>query len=314
MGKGATQKTAAVPLPDMAVTITPHVELAGAVVLNIGIANTKLKSAVLTADRSCFPPPEVALTVQPVVGHTSQSVELALTVYPYSVALQPQCRVKPVTVTAPRILEEAPTVVTTNPEPPVTAQLSPAQPSPSLITDEKAADASASAAPKKSPAAKAVPDPATSVAAPMPKGPKTRLGFERLQASCSLQDCLAAFTDPEELTGSNLYGCVNCTRLAAQHPVNALGLPLAEAASHASAAAAPAAIVDKVATPGSEEKKRDAGNVDGEAGDEKGDAESASGSSDEDAPAPIKTLIKQPARKRLLLHRLPRILTLHLKR
>merc|ERR1712156_421573 len=38
-------------------------------------------------------------------------------------------------------------------------------------------------------------------------------GMERLKGTVNVNDCLAAFTDPELLEGDNKYRCKHCTRL-----------------------------------------------------------------------------------------------------
>jgi NADH:ubiquinone oxidoreductase subunit 2 (subunit N) len=49
-------------------------------------------------------------------------------------------------------------------------------------------------------------------------------GVARLRSSCDLVTCFAAFTDPELLSGSNAYGCENCTKLAKPSSDPFLGL------------------------------------------------------------------------------------------
>eukprot|EP00494_Astrolonche_serrata_P031637 UN31906 len=39
-----------------------------------------------------------------------------------------------------------------------------------------------------------------------------KVGEERLRGNCTLEDCLAAFMDPEILFGENQYKCIECTR------------------------------------------------------------------------------------------------------
>ena len=44
--------------------------------------------------------------------------------------------------------------------------------------------------------------------------PLSGLGYDRIRGDCSIEQCLYAYTDPDLLTGSNAYGCSNCSAKA----------------------------------------------------------------------------------------------------
>jgi len=157
-------------------------------------------------------------------------------------------------------------------------------------------------------------------------------GMARLVEDCSVVDCLAAFTDPELLSGSDSYGCEACSRAQAEEQ---------RRAGVASPATAEDAndhkeleendnkdndddsdgenAVSPARSPSTSSDEGDADDSDDtEAALERKSSKQADEDEveveDEEVPELSVPLVKRPAHKRVMISQLPSVLTVHLKR